>query len=84
MCTNSEEVFWYINQTGIIFEIVGAVIIVVSAFKTRKKIKDVPDSWEADLTEKLRDIISKQAFTELWGFGFLAIGLVMQFIGGFE
>lgn len=84
MCTNSVEIFWYINQTGIIFEIIGAVIIVVSAFKTRKKIKDVPDSWEADLTEKLRDIISNQAFTELWGFGFLAIGLVMQFIGGFE
>ncbi|MBX9915862.1 MAG: hypothetical protein K2Y07_01275 [Nitrosomonas sp.] len=84
MCTNSEEILWCINQTGIIFEIVGAVIIVVSAFKTRKKIKDVPDFWEADLTEKLRDIISNQAFTELLGFGFLAIGLVMQFIGGFE
>ncbi|MXS83612.1 hypothetical protein [Nitrosomonas oligotropha] len=84
MFSNSENIFWYVNQTGIIFEIIGAVIIVISAFRTRKKIKDVPDSWEANLTEKLRNIISNQAFTELWGFGFLAIGLVMQFIGGFE
>ena len=84
MFSNPENIFWYVNQTGIIFEIIGAVIIVVSAFKTRKKIKDVPDSWEANLTEKLRNIISNQAFTELWGFGFLAIGLVMQFIGGFK
>lgn len=77
------DIFWRINQAGIVFEIIGAVLIVVSAFKTRRKIKNVPDTWETDLTEKLRDIISNQAFTELWGFGFLAIGLVMQFIGGF-
>lgn len=77
------DIFWCINQAGIVFEIIGAVLIVVSAFRTRSKIKDIPDTWEADLTEKLRDIISNQAFTESWGFGFLAIGLVMQFIGGF-
>ena len=77
------DIFWCINQTGIIFEIIGAILIVVSAFKTRSNIKDVLDTWEYDLSERLRDIISNQAFTELWGFGFLAIGLVMQFIGGF-
>jgi Na+/melibiose symporter-like transporter len=59
------DILWCINQAGIVFEIIGAVLIVVSAFKTRRKIKDVPDTWEADLTEKLRDIISNQAFTEL-------------------
>jgi len=77
------DIFWCINQAGIVFEIIGAVLIVVSAFKTRRKIKDVPDTYDANLAEKLRDIISNQAFTELWGFGFLAIGLVMQLIGGF-
>lgn len=77
------DIFWCINQVGVVFEIIGAIIIVVSAFKTRRKIKDVQDTWEADLPEKLRDIISNQAFTELWGFSFLAIGLVMQFVGGF-
>jgi hypothetical protein len=77
------DIFWYINQAGIILEIVGALLIVLSAFKTRNKIKDIPDSYEADLTAKVRDIISNQAFTELKGFGLLAIGLVMQFIGGF-
>ncbi|AEJ01870.1 hypothetical protein Nit79A3_2081 [Nitrosomonas sp. Is79A3] len=77
------DIFWCINQTGIILEIIGALLIVLSAFKTRNKIKDIPDSWEADLAERLRDVISNQAFTELKGFGLLAIGLVMQFIGGF-
>ncbi len=77
------DIFWYINQAGIILEIVGALLIVLSAFKTRNQIKDIPDSYEADLTVRVRDIISNQAFTELKGFGLLAIGLVMQFIGGF-
>ncbi len=46
------DIFWCIDQTGIVFEIIGAVLIVFSAFRTRSKVKDIPDSWEADLTEK--------------------------------
>lgn len=77
------DCYWYINQADIILEVLGAALIVFSAFKTRKEIKDVPDSYDADLTSKLRDIISNQAFTELGGFGLLAVGLVMHFIGSF-
>ena len=75
--------YWYINQAGIILEVIGALIIVLSSFKTRNLIKDIPDSYDAELATKLRNVISNQAFTELKGFGLLAIGLVMQFIGGF-
>lgn len=77
------DCYWYINQAGILLEVIGALLIVVSAFRTRNKIKDVSDTWDAELATKLRDIISNQAFTELKGFGLLAFGLVMQFIGGF-
>jgi hypothetical protein len=34
----------------------------------RSEIKDIPDSWDAELTIKLRNVISEQAFTELKGF----------------
>lgn len=75
--------YWLTNQIGIVIEVIGAGVIVVSAFITRYKIRDIPDSYDAALAEILRDVISKQAFTELFGFGLLTAGLVMQFIGGF-
>lgn len=78
------DYYWYINQAGIILEVIGALLIVLSSFSTRKIIKDIPNSYDADLATILRDVISKQAFTELKGFGLLAIGLIMQFIGGFS
>lgn len=76
--------YWYINQAGIILEIIGALLIVVSAFKTRNMIKDIKNTYDADLPVTLRDVISEQAFTERKGFGLLAFGLVLQFIGGFN
>ena len=76
--------FWWVNEIGIVLEIVGATIIVVAAFRSRARIKDTEDTWNADLSVKLRDIIASQAFTELKGFGLLALGLVGQMIGGFE
>lgn len=65
-------------------EIGGAVLVVWAAFRSRKQIKDIPDSWDAELPVKLRDIIARQAFTELKGFGLLTVGLFCQMIGGFD
>jgi hypothetical protein len=75
--------YWWINETGIVLEIVGAALLVVAAFKSRNKIKDIPDSWDAELAMKLRDTIASQAMTELKGFVLLAIGLIFQMVGGF-
>lgn len=74
--------FWWVNEVGIVFEIVGATIIVIAAFHGRARIKHIEDTRDADLSVKLRDIIASQAFTELKGLGLLALGLIGQMIGG--
>ena len=80
----SRSWFWWSNQIGIMLEVGGAALIVISAFMARSKIKNVPDSYDAELAVRLRDIIANQAFRELFGFGLLALGLLVQMIGGLE
>ena len=75
--------YWWINESGIVLEIVGAALLVVAAFKSRNNIKNIPDTWDAELAVKLRDTIAAQAITELKGFVLLAVGLVFQMVGGF-
>lgn len=75
---------WWINELGILLEIVGAIIVVIAAFESQAEIKHVKDTWDAELPTKLRDIIATQAFTELRGFGLLAVGLLCQFGAGFR
>ena len=75
--------YWWINESGIFLEIVGAALLVVAAFKSRNRIKNIPDTWDAELAVKLRDTIAAQAITELKGFVLLAVGLVFQMAGGF-
>lgn len=82
LCERS--LLWWVNEAGIVLEIVGATVIVIAAFNSRAQIKDVEHTLGGDLSVKLRDIIANQAFTELKGFGLLAIGLIGQFIGGFQ
>jgi hypothetical protein len=77
------DCYWWLNQIGILLEVVGALTVVGAAFRTRTKIKDLQDSWGGELPVRLRDVIANQAYTELGGFGLLAIGLLMQFAGGF-
>jgi hypothetical protein len=64
------------------FRYLCAEILVVAAFKSRNKIKDIPDTWDDELTVKLRDTIASQAITALKGFVLLAAGLVFQMVGG--
>ncbi|PJI95474.1 hypothetical protein CLU85_0181 [Acidovorax sp. 69] len=73
---------WWFNEAGIVLQLIGAGVLVVAGFKTRAALKDIPDSWDADLTEKLRDAFAEQAFTGLYGFLFLAAGLFAQAIAG--
>ncbi len=77
------NVFWWINEAGIVLEIIGAALLVIAAFKSRNQIKDIQNTWDAELAVKLRDTIAAQAFTKLTGFVFLAIGLACQMVGGF-
>lgn len=78
------SLWWWANSTGIVLEIVGALVIVYSAFRARAKIKDEVDSWQAELPSQLRDIVAAQAYTELWGFVLLALGLGGQLLSTFE
>lgn len=80
----SRSLLWWVNQVGIALEIIGAMLIVIAAFQARGRIKNIADAWDTALAEKLRDVISDQAYTELRGFSLLAVGLVCQMIGGFE
>lgn len=83
MVIYGKSIFWWINQGGIFLEIVGAALIVIAAYANREKIKDVSSGFDSGLPAKLRDIIAGQAVFELRGFGLLALGLVLQFVGGF-
>lgn len=75
--------YWWMNESGIVLEIIGAALLVVAAFKSRNKIKSITGAWDAELDVKLRDTIASQAVTELKGFVLLAVGLVFQMVGGF-
>jgi hypothetical protein len=73
---------WWLNETGILLQLIGSIFLVVAGFRTRTALKDIPDSWDANLTEKLRDALAEQAFTGLYGFIFMGAGLLSQLIAG--
>lgn len=73
---------WWLNETGILLQLIGSIFLVVAGFRTRTALKDIPDSWDANLTEKLRDALAEQAFTGLYGFIFMGAGLLSQLTAG--
>ena len=73
---------WWFNEIGILLQLIGAMFLVFAGFQTRKALKDIPDSWEARLAEKLRDAFAAQAFTGLYGFVFLGVGQFAQLVAG--
>ena len=77
---------WFIvGQFGILLEFVGALIIVVAAFRNRKKVANLNSTWEGiEYLDEVREAIQGQAITEVRGFLLLGIGLALQFIGGFS
>ena len=80
----SEHSLWFLAETGILLEIVGAVYITLGSYRARKKINGMFRGIQG-LRElpRIRDILENQARMELIGFLFLSSGLIMQFIGGF-
>ena len=76
--------FWYLNEAGILLEIVGAVYIVLGSFRARGRIRKMFDGLQGfkEMTQ-IREIMRDQAKMELYGFLFLSGGLILQFIGGF-
>lgn len=76
--------YWWCNGGGIILEIVGALFLVVAAFRGRNRIKGIQDTWDADLAGRLRDVSAGQAYGESMGFVFLAIGLGRQLVATLE
>jgi hypothetical protein len=73
---------WWLNEVGILLQFIGAAFLVVAGFRTRAALKDVPDSWGANLSERLRDATAEQAFTGLYGFVLLGAGLFAQLVAG--
>ena len=74
-----------VGQFGILLEFVGALIIVVAAFRNRKKVENLNSTWEGiEYLDEVREAIQGQAITEFRAFFLLGIGLALQFIGGFS
>lgn len=74
---------WKANQAGILLEIIGAAVLVSAAYRSRSAIKNIEETWKAELATKLRDIVAGQARTELAGFVLLAVGLAAQMAAAF-
>ena len=76
--------FW-VGQAGIIFEVLGAGYIVIAAYKAQKNLEDKSHTIDAaDVMESTMLEVRGQYKKEVIGFSILAIGLIMQFVGGFS
>lgn len=79
----NRDLLWWVNQSGILLEIVGAALIVFAAVRNRKALKRLEDTWDGGALERLRDVVAGQAITEVRGFILLFSGLVFQLLGAF-
>jgi hypothetical protein len=80
---HDRTLFWCLNEAGILLEIVGALVLVISEFNSRNRLRHIQDTFDADLAIHLRDAITGQAVTELWGFVVFGGGLLMRGIAAF-
>jgi threonine/homoserine/homoserine lactone efflux protein len=69
---------------GTVLELAGAGWLVWSAYRTRRRIKNIPDSWDAELAVKLRDAMAGQAHDQLFGFTALVVGVAIQLMQQFS
>jgi hypothetical protein len=79
------DVLWGIGQFGILLEILGAGIIVLSAFLSRRQMRGLGGTSDmiGDSVEALIKVVKRQFNGEFIGFLLLGLGLLMQFMGGF-
>ena len=79
-----------IGQIGIFLELIGASILVVTAFRSKRKAEEIQATNETNATWEdlarasfiIKKTIVEQAKIELWGFVFLGLGLTLQFVSG--
>lgn len=79
-----------IGQIGIFLELIGAFILVLAAFRSKRKAEEIKATNETNATWEdlarasfiIKKTILDQAKIELWGFVFLGLGLILQFVGG--
>ncbi|MCJ7546363.1 MAG: hypothetical protein MUP30_06005 [Deltaproteobacteria bacterium] len=73
---------WWLGQFGIILEIFAAAFLVYSAWQAKQNLKDKATTKDAqEAIEELLKEMRGQYFKEIWGFSFLAVGLVLQIVG---
>ena len=67
-------------------EVLGAALIVVAAYRSRKRMAGLTVTIDNldPILDNLMTIVRNQVNEERIGFTWLAIGLVLQFIGGFD
>lgn len=80
------DCLWATGQAGIVIEILGAGTIVISAFRSSRKIRQHKTDIDhvEDAIKQLMEDTRNQFKTQSIGFALLVIGLTMQFVGGFS
>lgn len=80
----NHSVYWYVSQTGILLEIIGAWYMVQATFRARRRIQNMFRRWDGfKEIPHLKAVLQNQAKTETIGFCLLGTGLIMQFVAGF-
>ena len=75
---------WYLQEAGILLEIIGAWYMVQATFRARRRITNMFSGWEGfKEIPRIKQVLQNQARTETIGFFLLGTGLLMQFVAGF-
>ena len=80
----TRDIFWYLNETGNLLEIVGALYIVLGSYRARGRIRKMFDDFQGlkELTQ-IHEVLRDQAKMELYAFLCLGGGLILLLISGF-
>jgi hypothetical protein len=77
---------WLVGEAGIVIELIGAGYIVYASMQSRRRMAGLNSTMDgmSDAVDELMAAVRTQFDKEIVGFLLLAIGLAMQFIGGFK
>ena len=78
------DLLWLVGQVGILLELGGALYIAVLSVSIHRRMRRLFSNFDGWLElPYLVAEVRKQAKTDIIGFTLLAVGLLLQFIGGF-
>ena len=78
------HLLWVVGQIGILLELIGALYIAVLSVSIHRRMRRLFSNFDGWLElPYLIGEVRKQAKTDIIGFTLLAVGLLLQFIGGF-